>query len=57
LDLDSDAELVKVLRQFPDKLEGAFVRISGDAPFHMAAAAVQACKSADFNIVSYVPID
>ena len=57
LDLQTQEELLNVLRQFPDKLDGAFVRVSRDAPFRMAATAVQACKSAQFTIVSYVPLD
>ena len=48
-------ELVDVLRQFENKHDGAFVRVSDEAPFRMAAAAVQACKRAGLAIVSYVP--
>ena len=54
-ELTSKDELTSLLRQFPSKLDGAFVRVSDDAPFQMAAAAVQACKDADFTLVSYVP--
>ncbi|MBC8354748.1 MAG: biopolymer transporter ExbD [Planctomycetes bacterium] len=50
-------ELTNVLRAFPNKLDGAFVRVSDGAPFEMAAVAIQACKDADFVSVSYVPID
>lgn len=49
------AELTEVLRQFPNKSDGAFVRVHDDAPFALAAAAVQACKNAGFLAVSYVP--
>jgi biopolymer transport protein ExbD len=35
---------------------GAFVRVSNEAPFEMAAAAVQACKSAGYADVGYVPM-
>ncbi len=49
--------LVQVLRQFENKADGAFVRISDDAPFDMAAAAIQACKTANFVTVSYVPLN
>ncbi len=49
--------LQQVLEQFENKSEGAFVRVADDAPFGMAAAAVQACKSANFVPVSYVPLD
>jgi biopolymer transport protein ExbD len=52
----SDAqELSRVLRQFDNKAQGAFVRVSDGAPFGMAAAAVQACKTAEFASVSYLP--
>ena len=49
------AELTDILRQFPSKLDGAYVKVSDDAPFEMAAAAIQSCKDADFTIVTYVP--
>ena len=57
LELATKDELVNVLRQFPDKLDGAYVRVSDGAPFRMAATAIQACKTAQFNIVAYVPPD
>ena len=50
-------ELQSVLEQFPNKSDGAFVRVADDVPFGMAATAVQACKSANFLAVSYVPIE
>jgi biopolymer transport protein ExbD len=50
-------DLTTLLRQFPNKLDGAFVRVSGEVPFGMAAAAIQACKSADFSSVSYIPLE
>jgi len=53
----SGDELENVLRAFPNKLDGAFVRVSDRAPFRMAATAIQACKDADFVAVSYVPMD
>ncbi|MEO8493811.1 MAG: biopolymer transporter ExbD [Planctomycetota bacterium] len=56
-ELTSAGELTNVLRAFPNKLDGAFVRVSNGAPFRMAAAAIQACKDADFTAVSYVPMD
>lgn len=52
----SQDELTSILRQFPNKLDGAYVRVHDDAPFSLAAAAIQACKSADFMAVSYVPL-
>lgn len=54
-EITSAEELTDVLRQFDNKVDGAFVRVSDDAPFQMAAAAVQACKTAGFMAVSYVP--
>ena len=53
----SQRELTDVLRQFDNKSDGAFVKIPNAAPYEMAAAAVQACKSAGFASVSYVPVD
>ncbi len=55
--IDTEQELLSVLRQFDNKSDGAFVRVSDDAPFEMAAAAVQACKTARFVTVSYVPLE
>ena len=54
-ELTSASELTEVLRQFPNKVDGAFVRVADDVPFDMAAAAIQACKAAEFIAVSYVP--
>jgi biopolymer transport protein ExbD len=53
-DMTSVDELTLVLRQFADKSD-AMVQVSDEAPFAMAAAAVQACKTAGFFLVSYVP--
>jgi biopolymer transport protein ExbD len=50
-------ELTDVLRAMPPTGDGAFVRVSDAAPFGMAAAAIQACKSANFLMVSYVPLE
>jgi biopolymer transport protein ExbD len=52
---ESQEELTSILRQFENKVDGAFVKVADDAPFAMAAAAIQACKSAGFLAVSYVP--
>ncbi len=52
----SPEELTGVLAKFENKLDGAFVRAVDDAPFEMAASAIQACKSARFTAVSYVPL-
>ena len=51
-------ELTNVLRaSFPNKLDGAYVRVSDDAPVRMAQIAIQACKDAGFDVVTYVPPD
>jgi biopolymer transport protein ExbD len=55
-EMTSAAELTEVLRQFDNKLDGAFVRVEDDAPFQMAADAIQACKNARFSLVYYVPL-
>jgi biopolymer transport protein ExbD len=55
-EITSQDELRELLAQFPNKLNGAFVRVSDGAPFRMAAAAVQAAKSAGFPVVTYVPL-
>lgn len=48
-------ELVTLIRQFDNKVDGAFVRVSDGPPFEMAARAVQACKTAGYVGVTYVP--
>ncbi|HAY79625.1 MAG TPA: hypothetical protein DCY79_07450 [Planctomycetaceae bacterium] len=55
--ITDEAELRRILEQFPNKADGAFVRVEDGVPFGMAATAVQACKSADFLAVSYIPIE
>ena len=57
-DIQSVEELTRVMGQFPlrTKTEGAYVRVSDDAPFDMAAKAIDACKKARFIAVSYVPL-
>jgi biopolymer transport protein ExbD len=54
-DVAAEAELTDLLRQFDNKGDGAFVRAADGAPFRMAAAAIQACKTAGFGLVSYLP--
>ena len=54
--IDSREELTELLRLFQNKSDGAFVRAGDEAPFGMAAGAIQACKSASFPTVSYVPL-
>ena len=51
----SAAELTDVLRQLDNKLDGAIVRVEDEAPFDLAAGAIQSCKMAGFALVSYVP--
>jgi biopolymer transport protein ExbD len=53
--LQTPVELTDLLRQFPSKVDGAYVKVSNDVPFRLAAAAIQACKDAGFSLVSYVP--
>jgi biopolymer transport protein ExbD len=48
-------DLVKVLQLLENKQEGAIVRVPHQAPYELAAAAIQACKTAGFQQVSYVP--
>lgn len=55
--LSTPAELTQVLRQLDNKLDGAFVRVPDEAPFSVAAAAIQACKDAKFAAVSYIPLE
>jgi biopolymer transport protein ExbD len=50
------SELQSLLNQFENKQSGAFVQVSDEAPYGKAAEALQACKSANFPIVSYVPL-
>jgi biopolymer transport protein ExbD len=51
-ELTSPAELTQVLAQFENKTQ-SFVRAADDAPFQMAAAAIQACKDARFTVATY----
>jgi biopolymer transport protein ExbD len=50
---DKDA-LTGVLKAL-SKQGGVVVRVSGNAPVHAAAGAIQACKDAGFTKISYVP--
>jgi biopolymer transport protein ExbD len=54
-EITSYDELVQMLSRFENKFDGAFVRVSDEPPFEMAASAVQACKSAGYIGVTYVP--
>jgi biopolymer transport protein ExbD len=48
-------ELTAVLQQLENKLDGAYVRAADEAPFMMAAGAIQACKDAGFLKTIYAP--
>ena len=56
-EIQTQQELTQVLRQFDNKIQGAFVRVSDDAIFDLPAAAIQAAKDAGFPFVSYVPLE
>ena len=49
-------ELTQDLRQLP-KDGGVFVRPSNEVPVSATAAALQACRDAGFDMVTYVPVD
>ena len=50
------SEISTVLKTFTNKDDGAFVRVHDDAPFDMAAIAINACKTDGFYVVSYIPL-
>ena len=54
-ELTTQDELEDLLGKFGNKIDGAYVRVADEAPFEMAATAIQACKTAKFLGVSYVP--
>ena len=54
--MDTLNELRDVLKRFPGKGAGAYVRVRDEVPFDMAASAVQACHDAKFPSVYYVAI-
>ncbi len=54
-DISTREELVDVLRKFPNKEDGAYVKVSDDVQYEWAAAAIQACRDANFRSVTYVP--
>lgn len=56
-EIQTQQELTQVLKQFDNKVQGAFVRVSDDAIFDLPAAAIQAAKDAGFPFVSYVPLE
>ena len=54
--ITSNLEIVSdVLERYPDKSRGAFVRLSDNCPFGMAAAAISRCRQAGFHSVSLIP--
>jgi len=55
--LTTQAELTELLKKLGNKDAGAFVQAGDGVPFHMSAAAIQACKNANYRPVSYVPLD
>ncbi len=48
-------ELENILRKLEGKGEGAYIRADNEAPFDMAATAIQAAKQAGFVKVTYDP--
>jgi biopolymer transport protein ExbD len=46
-------ELTQLLTQLENKEDGAFIRSADEAPFQMAAAAIQAAKDARFVSATY----
>lgn len=54
--LASGDELLALLKQMPNKVENAaFVRAPDEAPFDLAATAIQMAKTAGYLAVHYVP--
>jgi biopolymer transport protein ExbD len=50
-------ELRKILQEFENKSDGAFVRVAPNVPFESAAQAIGICKATGFSTVSYIPVD
>jgi biopolymer transport protein ExbD len=48
--------VASIIRNYPDKTAGAWVRMADDVPFGMAALAVNACRESGFEAVSLVPL-
>lgn len=57
--LADSQSLRELLEKMPQKakVDGAFVRVPNEAPFELAAAAMQASKRAGFLAVSYIPLE
>jgi biopolymer transport protein ExbD len=45
-----------ILENWPDKSAGAWIRLAEDAPFGLAALAINACEDAGFRAISMVPL-
>ena len=54
---ETETELRTILRQFGNKSDGAYVKAADNASYGAAARALQACKSAGFAAVSFIPWD
>ena len=50
-------ELRKILQEFENKTDGAFVRVAPNVPFESAAQAIGICKATGFSTVSYIPAE
>ena len=50
------AELDPVLKSFPNKHNGAFVRAADRVPFESPVLAVNACRNAGFSSITYIPL-
>ena len=54
--VSSDIDAIRpILQRYPDKQAGAWIRLSDQVPFSMAASAIQAAREAGFVAVSLVP--
>ena len=51
------SDLETALKQFPNKSDGAFLRVSDQIPFENVAQLIGLCKSVGFSPVAYVPGD
>ncbi len=49
------SEVKRLLEQFENKSDGAFVRAAPDVPFESAAQAIGVCNAAGFASVAYLP--
>ena len=54
---DRFSDLETALKQFPNKSDGAFLRVSDQIPFEDVAQVIGLCKSVGFAPVAYVPGD